>query len=258
MYLADLIIRGGWPKNISSQDPTILLKSYIENIINSNLSDEKDEYKYSSKKIKLILKSLARNESKTINFSLIAKDIIENNKEKISRDTVSRYIESLKRMFLFNNLEIFSPNARSKPRVKISEKLHFCDPSLAASILDLNANKLLNDLETFGFLFEGLVERDLKIYAESFNAKLYHYQNYDNDEIDAIIELDNGDWCAFEIKLGASRIEEAVKNLIKVEQKIIKNGKKPAKIKCVICGLSNAAYKRKDGVYVVPITALKN
>ena len=117
--------------------------------------------------------------------------------------------------------------------------------------------KLINDLQTFGFLFEAMVERDLKIYADSFNAKCYHYQDYNNREADAIIELENGDWCAFEIKLGANRIEEGARNLLNLKEEICKKNGKVPKVLCVICGLSNAAYKRPDGVYVIPITALK-
>lgn len=116
---------------------------------------------------------------------------------------------------------------------------------------------LINDLNTFGLLFEAMVERDLKIYADSFNAKCYHYQDYNEKEIDSIIELEDGNWCAFEIKLGAHQIESAAQNLIKIKNEIEKENGKTPKVLCVICGLTNAAYKRADGVYVVPITSLK-
>ena len=116
----------------------------------------------------------------------------------------------------------------------------------------------MNDLNTFGFLFEALVERDLSVYAQSIGAKLYHYQNYNNEEIDAVIELDDGNWCAFEIKLAANRVEEGALNLTKVCNNIIKNGGKEPILKCIICGVVNAAYKRPDDIYVIPITALKN
>jgi hypothetical protein len=118
---------------------------------------------------------------------------------------------------------------------------------------------LLNDLETLGFLFESLCVRDLKIYAESFGASLYHYQDYQGREIDAVAELSNGDWCAFEIKLGANQIDSAAENLLMIKEEMEADPKgKPPAILCVICGMSNAAYQRTDGVYVVPITALKN
>lgn len=129
---------------------------------------------------------------------------------------------------------------------------------MAAALLNLTPQKLLNDLNTFGFLFEALVERDLCIYADSFNGKLYHYQNYDSQEIDAVIELNDGEWCAFEIKLGAYKIDEAANNLIKISNDIVASGGKSPKVKCVICGMINAAYLREDGVYVLPITSLKN
>lgn len=116
----------------------------------------------------------------------------------------------------------------------------------------------MGDLQTFGFLFESLCVRDLKIYAESFGAKVYHYQDYKNQEIDAVIELSDGSWCAFEIKLGANQIDKAAQNLIKIKEKIKSEGGNAPSVLCVLCGLSNAAYAREDGVFVVPITALKN
>ena len=117
---------------------------------------------------------------------------------------------------------------------------------------------MIGDLETFGFLFEALVERDLKIYAESFGANVFHYQDYNNKEIDAVIELENGSWCAFEIKLGANQIEKAATELIALRDDIVKDGGIAPSILCVICGMSNAAYVRPDGVFVIPITARKN
>ena len=129
---------------------------------------------------------------------------------------------------------------------------------MACALLNITPDKLLADLNTFGFLFESLVERDLSIYAQAFGAKLFHYQDYKNNEIDAVIELEDGDWCAFEIKLGAKKIDEGAENLIKACNDIVENGGKAPRIMCVICGLSNAAYVRPDGVFVVPITALKD
>ena len=162
------------------------------------------------------------------------------------------------RLFLTDNQLPFSTNIRSSIRVKQAEKRHFADPSLACALLGATPEKLLGDLNTLGFLFEALCERDLRIYAESFNANLYHYQDYNNNEIDAVIELKNGNWCAFEIKLGANQIDNAAAQLISIRDTIAaqKDGIPPS-VLCVICGMSNAAYQRDDGVYVVPITALK-
>ena len=129
---------------------------------------------------------------------------------------------------------------------------------MPCAILSLTKEKLIDDLEYFGFLFESLVERDLLTYADSFSAKVYHYQDYENNEIDAILELQDGSWCGFEIKLGANEIEEGARNLVRINQDLLAKGGKGARSLCVICGLSNASYRREDGVYVVPITALKD
>jgi len=153
--------------------------------------------------------------------------------------------------------ELFSPSPQSSLRAKQAEKRHFADPSLAAALLDATPEKLIGDLNTLVFLFEALCERDLRIYSESFGGKLFHYQGYANNEIDAVIELRSGKWCAFEIKLGASKIDEGAESLNKTSRKIARAGGKTPSVRCVLCGLSNAAYKRPDGVFVVPITALK-
>lgn len=188
----------------------------------------------------------------------LKEDINEIDNEDIDIDTLASYLNALGKLYLLDNDEPFSSNIRSSIRVKQSEKRHFADPSIACALLNISEEeKLINDLNTFGFLFEAMVEKDLQIYANSFNAKCYHYQDYQNKEIDSVIELENGEWCAFEVKLGANKIEEGAQNLLNIKKEIEKEGGKVPSVLCVICGLSNAAYKRPDGVYVVPITALK-
>ena len=208
--------------------------------------------------MRLLLRSLARNESTTATKKKLASDIKDVDDETIDYDSVMTYLDVFDRLFLLDNQKPFSSNIRSSVRVKQAEKRHFCDPSLACALLKATPEKLINDLETFGFLFEALCERDLRIYAESFGAQLFHYQDYSNKEIDAVIELKDGRWCAFEIKLGANQIDKAAASLIEIRDKIVADGGKAPSIMCVICGLSNAVYQRPDGVYVVPITALKN
>ncbi len=258
--LAYLIVRGGWPANIGSDifAAHLMPKSYMTSVISTDLNKLDDGVEYSAHKAELLLRSLARNECTCASDLSLLNDIRETENESLGRNTVTKYLESLNRLFLFNNQKPFSPSFRSSLRVKQMEKRHFSDPAMACALLNLTSTKLLQDLNTFGFLFESLVERDLDIYSQSFGGKLFHYQDYKNNEMDAVIELEDGEWCAFEIKLGAKRIEEGAKNLIKVSSEIAKSGGKPPKIQCVICGLSNAAYRRADGVYVIPITALKN
>ena len=258
--LAKLIIRGGWPANInySAKDSSDAIKEYIKLIIDDDLI-RLDGIKRDKHKVKLLLRTLARTESTTVSNRKLKEDINEIDHEDIDIDTLSSYLDALDRLYLLDNDEPFSTNIRSSIRVKQSEKRHFADPSIACSLLNISEeSRLINDLETFGFLFEAMVERDLKIYADSFNGKCYHYQDYQNKEIDSVIELENGNWCAFEIKLGANKIEDAAKNLLNIKNEIEKTGGKVPSVMCVICGLTNAAYKRPDGVYVVPITALKN
>ena len=258
--LAKLIIRGGWPANLeySAKDASEAIEEYINLIIDDDLY-RLDGVNRDKHKVKLLLKSLARNESTTVSNMTLKKDINEIDNEDIDIDTLASYLNALDRLFLLDNDEPFSTNVRSSVRVKQSEKRHFADPSMACSLLNItDENRLIGDLETFGFLFEAMVERDLKVYADSFNAKCYHYQDYQDKEVDSVIELENGEWCAFEIKLGANQIEKAANDLLNLKKQIEdENGKAPS-VLCVICGLTNAAYQRPDGVYVVPITALKH
>ena len=258
--LAYLIVRGGWPGNINVDvnDCDELALGYMENVAKTDLKQLDKDIDYNEHKAKLILKSLARNESTTVSNQSILNDIIENDNSSISKNTLSKYLNAFNRMFLFNNQEPFSPNIRSSLRVKQMEKRHFSDPAMACAMLKLTPKKLMNDLNTFGFMFEAMVERDLSIYAQSLNAKLFHYQDYRNNELDAVIELEDGNWCAIEIKLGLNKVEEGSNNLIKVCKDIVDNGGKEPIMKCVIYGVGNMAYKNADGVYIIPITALKN
>ena len=257
--LAEYIVRGGWPGNMDTSVKNIALlpESYINAILDDD-TQRIDDKKYDITKMKLLLRSLARNESTTATNARLANDIKEIDDESIDSDTISTYLDVFSRMFLLDNQPPFSTNIRSPIRVKQSEKRHFCDPSLACALLGITPKKLIGDLNTYGLLFEALCVRDLKIYAESFGALLYHYQDYSNREIDAVIEMPNGKWCAFEIKLGANKIDKAAKSLLNVCSKIVEGGGIAPSVMCVICGLTNAAYKRDDGAYVVPITALKN
>ena len=258
--LADYIVRGGWPGNQENdiEAARLLPEEYVTATIEDDIV-RIDGVPRNRNKIKLLLRSLARNESTTVSNKTIKNDIKDIDDEDIDAKTISSYLDILDRLFLTDNQPAFSTNVRSSVRIKQAVKRHFVDPSLPCSLLQMNSERLIGDLNTFGFLFEALVERDLKIYAATFGGKLYHYQDYRNQEVDAIIELENGEWCAFEIKLGANQIDDAARNLIILRDKIAAEPKgKPPKVLGVICGLSNAAYQREDGVFVVPITALRN
>jgi len=258
--LNDLIIRGGWPGNLglAIKQAALLPAEYLNAIVDDDVY-RIDGIKRDTTKMRLLLRSLARNESTTVTNKTLRSDIKAIDDEDIDANTVAAYLDIFKRLFITDNQPPFSEKIRSSVRVKQAEKRHFADPSLACALLQATPEALLGDLETLGFLFEALCERDLKIYAESFGANLYHYQDYSGREIDAVIELSDGSWCAFEIKLGANQIDAAAENLIKNRDAIARDEKgKPPAVLCVLCGLANAAYRRADGVFVVPITALKN
>lgn len=257
--LITYIIRGGWPGNLDTpaEKAGLLPAEYLTAVIEDDIY-RMDNVKRNPTKMRLLLRSLARNESTTVTNKTLKNDVKEIDDEDIDTDTIASYLDIFKRLFLTDNLEPYASRIRSSVRVKQAEKRHFSDPSLACALLKATPERLLNDLETLGFLFESLCERDLKIYAESFGAHLYHYQDYANKEIDAVLELQDGRWCAFEIKLGANQIDEAARNLLSIRDSIEESGGTLPSVMCVICGLSNAAYQREDGVFVVPITALKN
>lgn len=257
--LIDCVLIGGWPSTIGmSVDQSIIVaKEYIKSVLNEDIY-KVDNVKRDKHKVELLLKSLARNEATTVTNKTLKNDIKEKDYDDVDANTITNYLNLLNDLYLVENIPPYSSRIRSSLRVKQSEKRHFVDPSLPCAILHLTKDKLLNDLNYFGFLFESMVERDLLTYVDSFNAKLYHYQDYANNEIDAVIELEDSSWCGFEIKLGANQIDEAAKNLVRINNKIIEDGGKPAKSLCVICGLVNAAYRRPDGVYVVPFMSLKN
>lgn len=257
--LATYIVRGGFPgaMGLPTENAQLIAESYIETILTDD-AQRIDGKKYDIEKMRLLLRSLARNESTTASKKKLASDIKDIDDECVDYDSVTTYLDVFSRLFLLDNQKPFSSNIRSSVRIKQAEKRHFCDPSLACALLKATPERLINDLETFGFLFEALCERDLRIYAESFGAQLFHYQDYANREIDAVIELKDGNWCAFEVKLGANQIDKAAQSLIEIRDKILADGGKAPAVLCVICGLSNAAYQRPDGVFVVPITALKN
>lgn len=259
MHLINLTIRGGWPAAIGVPDEVAfeLPKSYIDAVIQDDVY-RIDGVKRDNRKMHLLLRSLARNESTTATNKKLKDDIRDIDNQDIDSNTISEYLNIFRRLFILDNQLPFSPNIRSSIRVKQAEKRHFVDPSLACAVLGASASMLINDLQTYGFLFEALCERDLKIYAQAHGGQLFHYQDYNNFEIDAIVQLPDGRWGAFEIKLGMHQVDEAAENLLRLRETTTqKQGTEPS-VLCVISGMSNAAYKRPDGIYVVPITALKH
>ena len=249
------VVRGGWPASIekSSRVAKVLPRQYVENVLRIDIR-KIDDVEHDFVKVVKCLRSLARNESTVASNATIRDDIEEYDVSSLGINTVSAYLNAFKRMFLTNDIEPFSTFLRSPVRIKQAVKRHFCDPSIPVALMRATGDMLLRDLRTFGFLFESLVLRDLQIYAEAMDAKLYHYRDYDGREIDAIIQFDDDNWSAFEVKLNPNDADEAAENLKKVNG-IFKHN--PPKSMAVIVGNGINAYRRDDGVYVLPITSLK-
>ena len=255
--LANLIIRGGWPSNLNIAEDKIgiIPKSYIEAILDKDMNDDKTRDK---EKMTMLLKSLARNESTVASNSTLMKDIneIESNEQRIeSRITIDDYLNVLNRLHIIENQSSYSENYRSPNRVGKAPKRHFTDVSLACACLDLNSDKLMNDLRTFGLMFESMCERDLRIYIESLGGKLFHFRdNVTGLKVDSILEFSDGEYAAVEINLGFNEVEDAKKSLINFYNSMIK---KP-KFMCIIVGYTDVIAKDPEtGIYIVPITALK-
>ncbi len=257
--IAEYIIRGGWPANNDKdiQDIGLIPNSYIESLLSKDINEDNGKQR-DRNKMKMILRSLARNESTLVGSKTIVKDIedYENDDELIkSRTTIMDYIACLDRLHLIENQDAFSLNYRSSSRVGKVAKRHFIDPSLACACLDLTVQKLLYDFNTFGLLFEALVERDLRIYMDYLDGKLYHFRdNISGDEIDSILEFKDGEYGAVEIKLTSKGIEDAKKSLTT----FYNNVEKKPKFMCIIVGHYEAVVQDpQTGIYIVPITSLK-
>ncbi len=255
--LSKLIVRGGWPQNIGTEDKLLhrMPKSYLNAVLDFDIN--KDGVKRDRNKMEMLLRSLARNESTIVSNATLISDIEEYTNDKdyqLSKNTVTDYLDVLQKLNLIENQDAYTFNLRSKKVVGKSKKRHFTDPSLACAALDITPEKLLNDMKTFGLFFEALVERDLRIYMEYLGGKLYHYRDANGLEVDAVVEFPGGEYGIIEIKLGPNEIEDAKKTL----QKFTKEVKKEPKFKCIICGLWDVIAKDPETeIYILPITSLK-
>jgi predicted AAA+ superfamily ATPase len=251
---AELVIRGGFPDTINRPINIVKrqLRGYIDIIANQEIKTV-----YGSVKnpdiVKKSLKSLARHIGTQASQSTIIKDL-SNEEIDIHRTTLANYINAFRDLYIVEDLPAWTPKLRSKANVRTLDTRHFIDPAIAASILNANVNDLLVDFNTFGLLFESLVIRDLRIYSEYLGGHVSHYRDSYGYEVDAIIHLDNGDWGLIEVKLGSKDIDKAASNLLKIKNTIDIN-KDPSFLMIITGG--ELAYKRKDGVYVVPIGCLK-
>lgn len=252
--LIRLAIRGGWPGAIGTKgDPGRMARDYIEHAAEDAAC--MDGRERSRRKMEMLIRSLSRNESTLASNAKVMSDMREHDNESISPDTYSEYADCLYRMHLTDDTPAFSPNVRSDARVGKASKRHLTDVSLSIAALRLNHQRLKADLSTFGLMFEALCEHDLQIYSECSGGRMFHYRDGRGREADAVVETADGDWGLFEIKLGTGQVDAAAENLLSLSRFFTENGDPPS-LQCVVCGLASYAYRRPDGVYVVPLTSL--
>lgn len=255
--LAFLIARGGWPASVGVNEKTAIAvgRDYLESVVKIDMSDV-DGVKRDPEKVRRLLESLARNICSTVATSTITADIASSG--TMARKTTESYIEALKKIFIIDDVPAWSPYMRSRTRLREAPKRNLVDPSIAAAALKTAPKGIIGDFKTFGLLFESLCMRDLRVYAESLYGTVYHYRDETGLEVDAIIDLGNGEWGAVEVKLGGEGpIDIAAKNLLRLKNKIDEEIQREPAFLMMLTG-TGFTFRREDGVYVVPIGCLRN
>jgi predicted AAA+ superfamily ATPase len=257
--LIQLVIRGGWPNNLTVSDDNagIIPKSYLDELVNQDMT-KLDGIERSPGKTRSLLRSLARNNSTLVTNATLSADtaVYGDSDILVAESTVSEYLSALRRLYILEEIPAWTPEMRGKIRLRVSPKRYLVDPSLAVAALNADYASLEADLKTFGMLFEGLCLRDLTVYAQALNANLCHYLDSTGLDADAILELPGQNWAAIEIKLGVNQVDDAANKLNKLQAKITNAGNKPPLFKAVIVGIGAISQLREDGVYIIPIDHL--
>lgn len=258
--LAYLVCRGGWPQAVGLKTEAALQQAfdYYDAVVKSDIN-RADGVNKNPERVKRIMKSYARNQGSQVASTVIAQDIAANEAEAVNEDTVHSYIEALKKIFVVEDMSAWNPNLRSKSAIRTSDTRYYVDSSIATASLGIGPDDLINDLRTFGLFFETMCVRDLRVFAESLDGAVYHYRDNTNLECDTVIHLRNGSYGLIEIKLGGDDlIDEGAANLLKLKNKIDVSKMKAPAFLMVLIGVGKYAYRREDGVLVVPIGCLKN
>ena len=255
--IAFTLCRGGWPASIGRSEQAALRMSidYVEAVINHDVS-RVDGVDKNPDRVRTLLRSLARNVSTMASIQSIHKDMNATD-NTISDKTISSYLNAFRRIFVVEDLPAWSPSLRSKTTIRTSAKRHFVDPSIATAVMRVSPERVLRDFETFGLLFESLCTRDLRIYAQANDGDLFHYRDKSGLEADLVVVLRDGRWGAVEVKLGNKQTEIAAENLLKLKNRIDLHKMGEPSFLMVLTG-GQFAYRRKDGVLVVPIGCLRN
>lgn len=255
LVLAERIVAGGWPALIDRpiEEATIAVRAYVDDIRRTDVQ-RVDGVAHDPERVLQLMRSLARNVSTMVGVSTMARDLAGSDRP-IDSDTAYRYYGALERLMVIEDQPAWAPHLRSRSRIRSSPKRHFVDPSLAAAALRVTPERLLRDLELMGFLFESLVVRDLRIYAQASDAQVLHYRDNTDLQVDAIVEAADGTWGAFEVKLGAGMVDAAAEALVNFAERVDTRKSGPPAVLGVITGMG-LGYTRPDGVRVIPVGTL--
>lgn len=251
--VAEAVCRGGWPQSSGAdvERAMRLASRYVSLIAESDIS-KVDGVRRDPDKVARLIRSLARNESTLAGTGALIADMGGD----VSRSTVSQYLSILRRMHVVDDIPAWSPALRSPIRLRESAKRHLADPSIAAAAMGADPVSLSRDPKTLGLLFESLVLHDLAVYARAIGARVFHYHDASDLEVDAIIEKRDGEWAAVEVKLGSAQIEDGVRNLLRLERKMVERGERAPVAKCVVIGFGPPSHTAEGGVSVIPIDTL--
>ena len=258
--IAFLICRGGWPRSIDMRDKIALNQEidYYDAMVHSDIN-RADGVEKKPERVKRLMRSLARNQGQQIANTAIAADIAVNDESTINQETVAGYISALKKIFVVEDMPAWNPNLRSKSAIRTSDTRYFVDASIAAAALGIGPNDLINDLNTMGFLFETMCVRDLRVYAEALGGSVYHFRNKAGLECDAVVHLRNGSYGLIEIKLGGEKlIREGVETLTSLTESIDTSKMKEPAFRMILTAADQYAYRREDGICIVPVGCLKD
>ena len=258
--IAFLICRGGWPRSIDMRDKIALNQAidYYDAVVHSDIN-RADGIEKNPERVKRLMRSLARNQGQQIANTAIAADIAVNDESTINQETVASYISALKKIFVVEDMPAWNPNLRSKSAIRTSDTRYYVDASIAAAALGIGPNDLINDLNTMGFLFETMCVRDLRVYAEALGGSVYHFRNKAGLECDAVVHLRNGSYGLIEIKLGGEKlIREGVETLTSLTESIDTSKMKEPAFRIILTAADQYAYRREDGICIVPVGCLKD
>ena len=258
--MAYLTCRGGWPQATLIEGKIALDQAfdYFDSVIERDIQ-RIDGVKRNPERAKLLMRSYARNIAQQASYSTIKADMLSNDAKTLDEDTVADYIKALKQLFVIEDLAAWNPNIRSKSAIRTGDTRHFVDPSIGTAALGLGPNDLINDLNFFGLLFEDLAVRDLRVFAEALDGKLYHYRDSSGLECDTVLHRRNGTYALIEVKLGGEKlIEEGVASLNSLANTIDTDRMHKPSFMMVLTAVGQYAYQRKDGIFVVPIGCLKD